>query len=71
MHEGSAKFKVLTCCRFWFLCLFISNVLNGSHINSRPGISDGKQIERNEISEEVRMNVACEPMPGEGNGIIE
>lgn len=35
------------------------------------GISDGKQIERNEISEEVCMNVACEPMPGEWNGIIE
>lgn len=66
MHKDSAKFMVLTCCRFWFLGLFILNVLNGRHINSRPDISDRKQIERSEISE-VCLNVACEPMPGEGN----
>lgn len=67
MHKGSAKFMVLTCCSLGFLGLFILNVFNGSPLNSRPGISDGKQMGRSEISEVVCLNVACEPMPREGN----
>lgn len=68
-HEDFAKFMVLTCCRFWFTCLFILNLLNGSLINSRPDIIDGKQI-ASEISE-MCLSVVCELMPGEENRIVE